>query len=33
MKSDKALWGSISILIGAVIAVLALIRGPGRHGP
>lgn len=28
MKSDKALWGSISILIGAVIAILALIRGP-----
>ena len=27
MKSDKALWGSISILIGAVIAILALIRG------
>lgn len=27
MKSDKALWGSISILVGAVIAILALIRG------
>ena len=24
MKSDKALWGSISILVGAVIAILAL---------
>lgn len=28
MKSDKALWGSISILLGAVIAILALVRGP-----
>lgn len=28
MKQYKALWGSISILLGAVIAVLALIRGP-----
>lgn len=27
MKSDKALWGSISILVGVVIAILALIRG------
>lgn len=27
MKSDNALWGSISILAGAVIAILALIRG------
>lgn len=27
MKSEKALWGSISILVGAVIAILALIRG------
>ena len=27
MKSDKALWGSISILVGAVIAILAPIRG------
>ena len=27
MKHDKALWGSISILVGAVIAILALIRG------
>ncbi|MCM1214952.1 MAG: hypothetical protein NC331_06535 [Lachnospiraceae bacterium] len=27
MKNDKALWGSISILAGAVIAVLALVRG------
>ncbi len=27
MKQDKALWGSISILVGAVIAILALIRG------
>ena len=27
MKSDKALWGSISILVGTVIAILALIRG------
>lgn len=27
MKSDKALWSSISILIGAVIAILALVRG------
>lgn len=27
MNSDKALWGSISILIGAVIGLLALVRG------
>lgn len=27
MKNDKALWSSISILIGAVIAILALARG------
>ena len=27
MKNDKALWGSISILVGAVIAILALVRG------
>lgn len=27
MKSDKALWSSISILIGIVIAILALVRG------
>ena len=27
MKSDKALWGSISILVGVVIAILALVRG------
>lgn len=27
MKNDKALWGSISILVGIVIAILALIRG------
>lgn len=26
MKSDKALWGSISILVGAIIAILALVR-------
>ena len=30
MKSDKALWGSISILVGTVIAILALIRGAWR---
>ncbi|RFZ77609.1 hypothetical protein DS742_17490 [Lacrimispora amygdalina] len=28
MNSDKALWGSISILIGTVIGILALVRGP-----
>ena len=28
MKNDKTLWGSISILIGIVIAILALARGP-----
>lgn len=28
MRSDKSLWGSISILIGCVIAVLALAKGP-----
>ena len=27
MKNDKALWGSISILVGIVIAILALVRG------
>ena len=27
MKNDKALWGSISILVGLVIAILALVRG------
>lgn len=27
MKSDNALWGSISILIGAIIGILALVRG------
>lgn len=27
MKSEKALWGSISILTGIVIAILALVRG------
>ena len=27
MKKDKALWGSISILVGIVIAILALVRG------
>ena len=27
MKQYKALWGSISILLGAVIAILALVRG------
>ena len=28
MKNMKALMGSISILIGAVIVILALVRGP-----
>lgn len=28
MKQKGSLWGSISILIGAVIAILALVRGP-----
>ena len=28
----KALMGSISILIGAVIAILALVRGPWQTG-
>lgn len=28
MKNGKSLWGSISIIIGIVIAVLALVRGP-----
>lgn len=32
MKRDKALWGSISILIGAVIAILALTRGTLQTG-
>lgn len=27
MKSNNALWGSISILVGVVIAILALVRG------
>ena len=27
MKHDKPLWGSISILIGVVILILALVRG------
>jgi len=27
MKSDKSLWGSISILIGVVIGILALVKG------
>ena len=27
MKSDKSLWGSISILIGVVIGILALAKG------
>ena len=27
MKSEKSLWSSVSILIGAVIAVLAFVRG------
>ena len=26
MKNDKALWGSISILVGIVIAILAVIK-------
>ena len=32
MKNDKSLWGSISIVIGVVIAVLALVRGPWQIG-
>lgn len=28
MKQKSSLWGSISILIGVVIAILALVRGP-----
>lgn len=32
MKNDKSLWGSISIVIGVVIAVLALVRGPWQVG-
>lgn len=32
MKNEKALTGSISILIGVVIAILALIRGPWQTG-
>lgn len=32
MKHDKTLWGSISILIGAVIAILALARGTWQTG-
>ena len=32
MKNEKALVGSISILIGVVIAILALIRGPWQTG-
>ena len=30
MKSDKSLWGSISILIGVVIGILALVKGSLR---
>lgn len=30
MKSEKALWTSVSILIGAVIAVLAFVRGDAQ---
>lgn len=32
MKSKNALWGSISILIGAIIAILALVRGAWQTG-
>ena len=33
MNNDKGfLSGSITILIGAVIAIMALVRGPGRFG-
>ena len=30
MKSEKSLWSSVSILIGAVIAVLAFVRGDAQ---
>ena len=30
MKSEKSLWTSVSILIGAVIAVLAFVRGDAQ---
>lgn len=30
MKTDRSLWGSISILVGAVIAILALVRGTAQ---
>ena len=32
MKQEKFLWSSISILIGAVIAILALVRGAWQSG-
>lgn len=32
MKSKNALWGSISILIGVIIAILALVRGIWQTG-
>lgn len=33
MNNDRGLLsGSITILIGAVIAIMALVRGPGRSG-
>ncbi len=32
MKQEKILWSSISILIGAVIAILALVRGAWQSG-
>ncbi len=32
MKSEKSLWSSISFLIGAVIIILSLVRGPWQVG-
>lgn len=32
MKSNNALWGSISILVGVIIAILALVRGAWQTG-
>ena len=28
MKTNEALWASISIMVGTVVAVLAMVRGP-----
>ena len=30
MKNDKTTWNSIGLLTGAVIAILALLRGPAQ---